>query len=215
MAIGASAGHSHDSWRFGIRPPWAVVPRRLSAPRPLPGEQRPPLLPYVAGRAEAVQQQQNGLPAAALVNPQASFHAPQSATGACPARPPRRARGTAIIGLRGTDGAGGRPGPQRGTCPPPSRPPRPVALCGRSPRQRDTLGCAWLAVSSPLRSRYGRRRSHAVQATGSRLTPRWKFDRRYDGWPAYLRQDVRASTSLNSARIWVRARWAPRQKCGP
>jgi len=22
------------------------------------------------------------------------------------------------------------------------------------------------------------------------LTPRWKFGRRYDGWPAYLRQDV-------------------------
>jgi len=61
----------------------------------------------------------------------------------------------------------------------------------------------------------GRTAGQAVQATGSRLTPRWKFERRKDGGPAGARTDVRASTSANSARIWLRARWAPRQKCGP
>lgn len=40
----------------------------------------------------------------------------------------------------------------------------------------------------------------AVQATGNRLTPRWKLERRKDGGPAGRRSEVRASTSANSAR---------------
>jgi len=39
-----------------------------------------PPAPDVAGGAKAVQQHQKRLPAAALLNPQASLHSPQSAT---------------------------------------------------------------------------------------------------------------------------------------
>jgi hypothetical protein len=58
--------------------------RRQPAPRPPLGQQWPPPLPHVAGRAEAVQQQQDGLPAATLVNPQASLHNPQCAIAQSP-----------------------------------------------------------------------------------------------------------------------------------
>src|SRR6516164_6220944 len=48
--------------------------RRQPAPRPPPGEQGPPATPDVAGRAEAVQQHQERLAAAALLYAQASPH---------------------------------------------------------------------------------------------------------------------------------------------
>jgi hypothetical protein len=54
--------------------------RRQPASRPPPGEQRAPAIPHISGRAQAVQEQQDGLPAAALLDPQASVHIPQSAT---------------------------------------------------------------------------------------------------------------------------------------
>src|SRR5260221_12961074 len=57
--------------------------------------------------------------------------------------------------------------------------------------------------------------AHAVQLIGSRLTPRWKVDRREDGWPAYLKEDVRGRTASNSARIWVRGRGGARQESRP
>ena len=62
--------------------------RRQPASRPPPGEQRAPAIPHITGRAQAVQEQQDGLPAAALPDPQASVHIPQSATThARPGRP--------------------------------------------------------------------------------------------------------------------------------
>ncbi len=76
--------------------------RRQPAAWPPPGEQRPPPLPYVAGSAQAVQQQQNRLPGAALVNPQASSHTPQSGTAQSPAERLTRARRTPIAPPRGT-----------------------------------------------------------------------------------------------------------------
>jgi Protein of unknown function (DUF998) len=48
--------------------------RRQPAPWPPPGQQRPPVIPHVTGRPQAVQQEQDGLPAAALPDPQASVH---------------------------------------------------------------------------------------------------------------------------------------------
>src|SRR5262249_6122651 len=69
--------------------------RRYPAARPPLGEQRPPPAPHVAGRAKAVQQHQNRLPAAALVNPQPSRHSPSlpprspSLGEMSPARPAR------------------------------------------------------------------------------------------------------------------------------
>ena len=60
--------------------------RRQPASRPPPREQRAPAIPHVTGRAQAVQQQQDGLPAAALLDPQASVHIPQSATTHATAR---------------------------------------------------------------------------------------------------------------------------------
>ena len=65
--------------------------RRQPAPRPPPGEQRPPAIPHRTGRAQAVQQQQDGLPAPTLPDPQASVHTPQSATAHARAGPPRQA----------------------------------------------------------------------------------------------------------------------------
>ena len=47
---------------------------RQPAARPPPGEQRAPAGPDVASRAKAVQQHQERLPAAALVNSQARLH---------------------------------------------------------------------------------------------------------------------------------------------
>jgi uncharacterized protein YhfF len=76
--------------------------RRQPAPRPPPGEQRPPAIPHRTGRAQAVQQQQDGLPAAALPDPQASVHTPQSATAHARAGPPPAGPRARRVRSRGT-----------------------------------------------------------------------------------------------------------------
>jgi hypothetical protein len=81
--------------------------RRQPAPRPPPGQPGPPPVPDVAGRAEAVQQHQQRLPAAALVNPQASRHSRslppfwRNQGGAVPASKQGQGRGkTGMTGKR-------------------------------------------------------------------------------------------------------------------
>ena len=85
---GTAAGDAGDRGGQGIegvagqRPRAAMTRqvRREPAPGPPPRGQRLPAIPHITRRAQAVQQQQDGLPAAALLDPQASVHTPQSAT---------------------------------------------------------------------------------------------------------------------------------------
>src|SRR2546423_14575168 len=53
------------------------------------------------------------------------------------------------------------------------------------------------------------------QRIGRALMPFWKLERRRTGSPAGSTWPRRSRTAENIARIWTRARWAPRQKWGP
>jgi hypothetical protein len=65
--------------------------------------------------AQAMQQQQDGLPAAAVLDPQASLHTPQSATTHARTGPPC-GPGKRILQPDGTTGASGRPALRVGHC---------------------------------------------------------------------------------------------------
>jgi hypothetical protein len=85
--------------------------RRQPPPRPPPGEQWTPRMPHVTGGTQAVQQQQNRLPAAALVNPQASSHTPQCAIALSPRRTPDPGRPDTARQAAWHSGGSAGPGP--------------------------------------------------------------------------------------------------------